>query len=73
MTSSRVLDLHVRSTFRVVSDAITVRLPEKAVPQTIYREGDCGGRAAALGQKLGNGLVEFKLRLCQPGLLVEWK
>jgi hypothetical protein len=49
------------TTFRVGGEEIRVLLEEKKAPEEIYIDARSEGRAALLGQNLGNGPVEFSL------------
>jgi hypothetical protein len=55
------------TTFRIGDDEIRVFLEEKKAAKTIFIEATEEGRAALLGQNLGNGLVEFSLGNVPPG------
>jgi hypothetical protein len=55
------------TTFRIGSETIKVLLEEKKAAEEIYVEATNEGRAAVLGQSLGNGLVEFQLGNLPPG------
>jgi hypothetical protein len=55
------------TTFRIGGEEIRVSLEEKKAAEEIFLEAQTEGRAALLGQNLGNGLVEFVLGNIPPG------
>jgi hypothetical protein len=59
------------TTFRIGDEEIRVVLEEKKAAEEIFIEAKAQGRAALLGQNLGDGLVEFSLGNIPPGEPVE--